>query len=291
MAIVLNTHSGNAPIGGQLCDAVRAAALNADVIPLPAVRDAVQWIDRLADAYDVLVAAGGDGTVSTVAAAALRSGKTLGVLPAGTLNHFARDAGIPLQLEDALGVIAAGHSRLLDVAFVNDRMFVNNASIGAYPRLVWERKRARHGGWPRTLATSVALLRTWIDLDAVTVRIAVDTTELVRRTPFVLVGNGEYEVEGTQFGRRPTMVGGALSLYMTPDNGRFTVLGLPLRALFGRLKRYDRFETYTASSILMKAAGRRIPVALDGEIRNFTPPLRFSIRREALRTIVPAREG
>lgn len=290
-AIILNPHSGSAPDREQLCEAVRVAALNADVIPLQTIHDGQQSLARLADAYDVLVAAGGDGTVSTVAAAAVRSGKPLGVLPAGTLNHFARDAGIPLQLEAALDVLAAGHTRLTDVASVNDEVFVNNVSIGAYPRLVWERSRARHVGWPRPLATSVALLRTWIDLDTVSVRITLDTTELVRRTPFVLVGNGAYEVEGTQFGERPTMAGGTLSLYLTPDSGRFSMLVLPLRALIRRLKRYDKFETYTASSIVMKTRGSRIGAAIDGEIRNLETPLRFAIRREALRTIVPAPRG
>jgi diacylglycerol kinase family enzyme len=288
MAIIVNPHSGSAPARGQLCEALRAAALDADVVPLQTTPDAQKWLSRLADGHDVLVAAGGDGTVSTVAAVAERTGKALGVIPAGTLNHFARDTGIPLSLEASLEVIAAGHTRLIDVAVVNDRVFVNNVSIGAYPRLVWERNRARHAGLPRPLATSVALLRTWIDLDTVSVRLTFDDTELVRRTPFVLVGNGEYEVEGTEFGKRPTLSGGTLSLYMAPESGRFTLLMVPVRALLRRLTRHDKFETYTASSIRMDTSESRIRVALDGEIRNLEPPLRFSIRREALRTIVPA---
>lgn len=120
---------------------------------------------------------------------------------------------------------------------------------------------------------------------------AVRSAALHAEVPFVLVGNGEYEVEGTQFGRRPTMAGGTLSLYLTPDSGRFSVLVLPFRALLRTLKRHDKFETYTASTILMNTTGSRIEVALDGEIRNLEPPLRFSIRREALRTIVPAGEA
>jgi diacylglycerol kinase family enzyme len=288
MAIIVNPHSGSAPARGQLCEALRAAALDADVVPLQTTPDAVRWLSRLAGRYDVLVAAGGDGTVSTVATVAARTGKALGVIPAGTLNHFARDTGIPLPLEAALGVIAAGHTRLIDVAVVNDCVFVNNVSIGAYPRLVWERNRARHAGLPRPLATSVAVLRTWIDLDAVSVRLAFGKTELVRRTPFVLVGNGEYEVEGTEFGKRPTLSAGTLSLYMTPESGRFTLLMVPVRALLRTLTRHEKFETYTASSIRMDTRAFRIRVALDGEIRSLESPLRFSIRREALRTIVPA---
>ena len=162
-------------------------------------------VDQLAASYDVLVAAGGDGTVSTVAAAAARTGKVFGVLPCGTLNHFARDTGIPLDLDEAAAVLAAGHTRALDIGVVNDHVFINNASIGAYPRLVWERSRAREKGLPRPLAMALAVTRTWFDLRSVTARLSVDGRELVRRTPFIFIGNSEYEVTGTDIGKRMTM--------------------------------------------------------------------------------------
>ena len=238
------------------------------------------------------MAAGGDGTVSTVAAAVVKAGKTLGVIPAGTLNHFARDAGIPLQLEPALRALAAHQTALLDVGSVNDRVFVNNASIGAYPRMLWERSRARQRGLPRPIAYALAIMDTWLELSWIDVRLWVDNQELVRRSPFVVVGNNEYEVEGLHLGKRPTMTDGRLSLYVAPDSGRLDLLALTARALLRRLKRYEKFEAWTASSIAIDMSQREIDVALDGEISALAPPLRFGVNRRALKVIVPVkREG
>ena len=86
-----------------------------------------------------MVAAGGDGTVSAVAAAVARAGKTLAVIPTGTLNHFARDAGIPTELAQAMARAWHGRERAVDVGFVNGRIFLNNVSLGSYPRMVHER--------------------------------------------------------------------------------------------------------------------------------------------------------
>lgn len=289
MAIVLNPRSGSAPGQAELARALEGAAVRADIHCIPG-EGAADWITRIANEYETLVAAGGDGTVSTIAAAAVKTGKTMGVIPAGTLNHFARDAGIPQQLDEAIAVVAARHTVLLDVGVVNDQIFINNASIGAYPRMVWERSQARQRGLPRPIASALAIIETWLELRSVTVRLCVDNREMVRRSPFVFVGNSEYEVEGMQFGKRPTMTDGRLSLYVAPDSGRLDALALPARALLGRLKQHEKFEAWTASSISMEMSRREVSVALDGEIRMLETPLRFHVKRHALKTIVPPKK-
>jgi len=266
----------------------RAAGLDAVIHPLPSATAIERWLDSLASQHDVLVAAGGDGTVSTVAAATVRSATTLGVIPTGTLNHFARDAGIPSDLEQAVDVIAAGHTRRLDVADVNGSIFINNASIGAYPRMVWERNREEQKGRHRVVALILAVVRTWLGLRSVTVRLSVDGVELIRRTPFVVIGNGEYQVEGVELGKRVSLTDATLALYVAPESGRLDVLTLPVRAFLRRLHEHEKFETLRASSLAMDLSRRRISVALDGEIRVLEPPLRFSVKRAALRAIAPA---
>lgn len=291
MAIIVNPRSGSAPDLVKLDRALRAVNLSAGIRRVP-TRRVGDWLTDLARRHDVVVAAGGDGTVSTVAAAAVEARRTFGVLPAGTLNHFARDVGIPLDLEDAVAVLAASHTELFDVGTVNDLVFINNASLGAYPRLVWERARARRRGLPRLAALTLAVLRTWIHLPNVTVRLSVDGAELVRRSPLVVVGNGEYLVHGTAFGRRAAIADGRLWLYVAPHAGRLDMLALAARALLGTLQEHDRFETFQASRISMELPRRRIRIALDGEIRVLAPPLRFGVQRHALRVIVPpARDG
>ena len=260
--------------------------MEADIITVPSAMGGGS-VDHVASKYDVLIAAGGDGTVSTVASAAARLGKTFGVLPCGTLNHFARDTGIPLELDAAVAVLAAGHTRALDVGVVNDLIFINNASIGAYPRMVWTRNRARERGLPRPLAMGIAVARTWFDLRTMTARLSVDGKELVRRTPFIFIGNSEYEIAGTDIGTRPTMTDGRLSLYMAPRFGRLDAVLLPARVLLHTLEQHERFEAMQAAAIVIDTPRRRVTVALDGELRELEAPLKFSVRKASLTTILP----
>ncbi|MEX2273099.1 MAG: diacylglycerol kinase family protein [Vicinamibacterales bacterium] len=287
-AVVLNHRSGKAPAEQKLRDALEQAGLgSADILRVPAAMGGGS-VDHTAASCDVIVAAGGDGTVSTVAAAAARHGKTLGVIPCGTLNHFARDAGIPLALDEAVAVLASGHTRLLDVGDVNGHVFINNASIGAYPRMVWERNRAREKGLPRPLAVGLAVARTWFDLRSIAVRLSVDGTDMIRSSPFIFVGNSEYEIEGTSIGRRTTMTDGKLSLYMAPKFDRLDALLLPARVLLKSLERHENFEAMAASVITIEPSARRVAMALDGEIRTLDAPLRFTVRQNAVRTILPS---
>ena len=286
----MNPRSGSAPDREKLGRAVRQSGLEADIHCVPDAGDASAWIISIARRYDIVVAAGGDGTASSVAEAAVTEGKEFGVIPTGTLNHFARDLQIPLELDDAIAVIAARHVRALDVGDVSGLVFINNASLGAYPRLVWARNRARLRGVPRWFAHTLAVVRTWLQLRTLVVRMCLDGQELIHRTPFVFVGNSEYQVEGTQLGRRCIMTDGRLSVYVAPDVGRLGSLALPARALLWKLKQHDKFEFYRASSVSMDLARQRVSIALDGEVRVLESPLRFTIRPQALRTIVPAPE-
>lgn len=284
-AIVLNRRSGTALEPDRLGEALARTGCAATVVEVRG--DLAEAAARAARDHDVLIASGGDGTVSTVAAAAVAADRIFGVIPSGTLNHFARDARIPADLDDALGVILAGHTRLFDVGDLNGHLFINNASVGAYPRMVWERNRARSFGLPRPLAMGFAVARTWAGLRSMAVRVSVDGTVFLRRTPFIFVGNSEYEVEGTSLGKRLTMTDGRLSLYMAPRFGRGDALLLPLRVLRGTLASHETFEAMTASTISLETARRRVSAALDGEVRVFQPPLRFTIRPKALKVLAP----
>ncbi|MFL6468717.1 MAG: diacylglycerol/lipid kinase family protein, partial [Pyrinomonadaceae bacterium] len=88
---------------------------------------------------DTIAAAGGDGTISGVATEAYRGGKKLGVIPMGTLNNFSKDLGIPQSVPEAIRVIAEGETTRIDIACANGRYFLNNSSIGLYPRIVKKR--------------------------------------------------------------------------------------------------------------------------------------------------------
>jgi diacylglycerol kinase family enzyme len=286
MSVVLNMRAGGAPERDALVQAIVEAGLDAEIVEL---RDGLDpaALARAASASGVLVAAGGDGTVSAVAAAAAAAGRPFGVIPCGTLNHFARDMQIPTALDEAIAVLAAGRTRVIDAGDVNGRLFINNASLGAYPRMVWERNRARRRGLPRPLAMALAVARTWMALRTDVVHATVDGAAIVRRTPFIFVGNSAYEVEGTDIGRRPVMTDGTLWLTMAPKFGRADALLLPVRVILRTLERHERFESMTASTIVVQTARPRVSVALDGEVAVFDAPLTFTVRRGALTVVAP----
>lgn len=237
---------------------------------------------------DLVVAAGGDGTVSAVATAATAANATFGVLPTGTLNHFAKDIGMPTDLAAAVQVIVAGRVRRLDAGEVNGRLFINNSSIGIYPRMVWERESERRRGIEKRLAFGLAMLRTWRQYRTLSGRVLVDDVPHGVRTPFIFVGNNDYVVEGLRLGGRRALDAGHLSVLVAPDCGRFEILALPLRALVGRLKADAGVDSYTAREVVIELRRSRVSVACDGEIVIMPSPLRYRIRPRVLRTIVPA---
>jgi diacylglycerol kinase family enzyme len=137
-----------------------------------------------------IVAAGGDGTMNGVAAALLGTETALGVLPLGTLNHFARDLNIPMDLEAAVANVFAGRVVRVDVGEVNGRPFLNNSSLGLYPSIVREREdeqRKGHGKWVAFAEAVVFAIRHYSPL-YVNLRTA-RQNQIADRTPFIFVGN------------------------------------------------------------------------------------------------------
>ena len=286
IVVVRNPRSGSALDTATLQQALKNAGVGADMVDIPDVPAFDEWIDRLAGRYEVIAAAGGDGTVSSVAAAVARANTTLAVIPTGTMNHFARDAGIPTELDAAVALLRTGRAGAIDLGIVNDRYFLNNASLGSYPRMVDERTALERRGHSRRLAAIVAITRTWWRLRSVTAALTVDGRELIRLSPFIVVGNGRYDLSGFDLTRRD-LSDHQLSLYVAPRAGRLGALSLPLRALLGTLDRYEQFEILRANEITIRLNRRRVPIGIDGEVRELESPLRFAVQRGALQVLLP----
>jgi diacylglycerol kinase family enzyme len=237
--------------------------------------------------YKVIVAAGGDGTVNSVAAVAVESGKILGVLPLGTLNHFARDLKIPSDLEAAAHTIVAGHTTDVDVAAVNDRIFLNNSSLGLYPTIVRERQKRERLGfqkWPAFFWATIQAFRRYPFLD---VQLRVNGELLNRFTPFVFVGNNEYAMDLFNIGLRDRLDRGVLSIYITHGTSRLKLIALALRAVTGRLRDDKDFLALSSSEVKIQTRRKRLRVAFDGEVDVMKSPLNYRVRAGALRVIVP----
>ena len=236
-----------------------------------------------------VVAGGGDGTVSAVAAALAGTGKALGVLPLGTFNYFAQHLGIPTELAAAVGVIAAGHARTIDVGEVNGRLFLNNSSLGLYPSIIRERERGyRRWGrsrWAAYVAVGRALTRR---VGHMTVRLLqAEGREVSCRTPLIFIGNNEYQIESFNLRGRRCFARGELALYVTAPVGRLGLLRLAMQALAGQLRAAQEIEVSCTREVWVETRRRRLPVVLDGEVAVLESPLHYQVRRDALRVLVP----
>lgn len=234
-----------------------------------------------------IVAGGGDGTINAVASKVIDTDKTLGILPLGTLNHFAKDLKIPLDLEGAARTIIEDHSVRVDVGEVNGRIFLNNSSLGLYPSIVHQREQKQklgHGKWPALIWAAFSVIRRYPFLD---VRLNADGKEFSSRTPFVFIGNNEYDMEGFNIGGRNRLDAGQLSLYFSYRTGRLGLLGLGLRALLRRLPKAGDFVAMCTTEVSIKTPRKRIRVSTDGEVTMMQPPLRYRVRPGGLRVHVP----
>src|SRR3954468_24894388 len=265
-------------------EAFSAEKINADVRALQGREINHAAKQALSENPDAIIAGGGDGTISGVAGILAHSNLPLGVLPLGTLNHFAKDLGIPMSIEGAVKVIAAGHIATIDLASVNDRIFINNSSIGLYPQVVRNRDEQRlRLGRGKLLATLIATLSAMRRFPVLHVRIGIGDKSVLRRTPFVFVGNNRYEMSLMSVRGRHRLDEGLLSLYVTNRTGRFGMLRLALRALFGRLEQAKDFESIYLPELWIETGKRRLHVALDGEVENMSPPLHYQSMPGALR--------
>jgi len=261
--------------------------------PVDLVEDAREIGAAVRRALDLhcsmVVAGGGDGTLNAVASHLVNAPAALGVLPLGTLNHFAKDLGLPLQPEQALRVIATGQARAIDVGEVNGHYFLNNSSLGLYPDIVRDRERQQtrlgRGKWTAFFWALWGALRRY---PFMTVRLTVHGDVFLQRSPFVFVGNNKYQMEGFQIGQRASLDQGQLSVYVAHRAGRLRLLQMGLRALAGRLRPGRDFRVLEAPELGVDTPHRRLRVATDGEVRVLETPLHYRIHAGALRVIAPA---
>jgi diacylglycerol kinase family enzyme len=236
-----------------------------------------------------IVAGGGDGTINAVASVVVGTDRTLGVLPLGTLNHFAKDLHIPLDLDAAARVLLDGREALVDVGEVEGRIFLNNSSLGLYPSIVRHREKQQErlgrGKWPAFLWATLSVLKRYPFLN---VRLSTDEQRLIRRTPFVFVGNNEYQMESFDIGARSCIDAGHLSLYVAHRTGRLGLIRLAWRALFGGLREAEDFDALCTKEVFIETRRpKRLRVATDGEVTVMTTPLHYRVRPAALRVLVP----
>ncbi|HEX9815476.1 MAG TPA: diacylglycerol kinase family protein [Candidatus Thermoplasmatota archaeon] len=272
----------------QIQAALTDAGLDAEVRPVrgrnitAAAKTAVDEKPRL------IVAAGGDGTASAVAGAIAGTNIRLGVIPLGTLNHFAKDCGIPTKIPDAVHTLRRGSVRTVDVATVNDVLFLNNVSIGAYPSVVRRREVRRAGfGWGKWSAMAWALMSISRRYPVVRVDLDFEGRREPVQSPFLFVGNNRYDLRLLRLGARQRLDGGELCVYFSNDSNRREIARMLWRSAIGKLSQDQDFRMVHPLRITVRSQRRRIRVAVDGEVRRLESPLQFESRPRALKVMVP----
>jgi YegS/Rv2252/BmrU family lipid kinase len=290
--VLINRHGGTASsdsdIGVHVTEAFRSVGIETDVALISGGDCAAQCKAIAARGDELVVVGGGDGTISAAASALAGSDTLLGILPLGTLNHFARDLGIPDKLEDAAKLIAERRERRVDVAEMNGEVFINNSAIGLYPLMVLDRDlQRRRLGRSKRLAMIVASMRTLARFGHQRLTLTVNDSQARVDTPLLFVGNNDYRIDLGAPGERESIEDGRLSVFVMRKKTRAGFIAASIRALFNRACRDDMVQLENVERLSVASRRSTLAVSLDGEVVRTAPPLDYKIRKKALRVIGP----
>lgn len=292
VTVLLNRGGGavqtNPKVGEDIADALRAAGLDVD-IELVSGGDCAVRCRAIAERGDeLLVVGGGDGTISAAASALAETKTLLGILPLGTLNHFARDLGIPNDIGAAAKLIASKKAREVDLGEMNDRIFINNSAIGLYPLMVLDRDlQQKRLGRSKRLAMLVASVRTLARFGQQRLTLTVNNEKARVDTPLLFVGNNDYRLDLGAPGQRESIDDGVLSVYVMRKKTRRGFIAASIRALFNRERDDDMVRLERVERLTVASHRSVLAVSLDGEVVSAAPPLEYKIRKKALRVIAP----
>ena len=297
--VVFNPGSG-AEDAAEVCDVIEAGCAAAGrELHLMHVGNpqnlhtiAAEAVSRAQARGGIVAAAGGDGTINAVAQAVLGSGCAFGVLPQGTFNYFSRTHNIPFDTSQALQVLLHEQPRDVQVGLVNDRVFLVNASLGLYPKLLEERENWKHHlGRNRVVAFIAAFVTLMGGYRSLRLRIGTRGEQRKMRTPTVFVGNNALQMEQLGFSLAQDVDHGELAAIVLKPVRRLAMLGLLLRGALGQLGASERLLALPIRRLEVNAAwpfrARRIKVATDGEITWLQLPLTFCVSPQPLHLIRP----
>ncbi|MDO5758565.1 MAG: diacylglycerol kinase family protein [Rhodobacterales bacterium] len=291
ICVVLNGGSGKRD--GSASDSIRASMTDCGFdFDLRVIRhgpDIAPAARRaLEDKFDIIVAAGGDGTIAAVASAMQGRSTALGIIPLGTFNYFARSLDIPTEIPEAVRLLSDGVRRPVRIARINDRMFLNNASLGAYPAILKTREdtyrrwgRSRVAAYWSVLVTLTRLRR------PLRLKITVGDQTVRCRTPLAFAVNNSFQLEQMGLEGHEKIAVGQIALFIAPDSGRWGMLRNALSLAMGKAQEKVNFDLISGRAIRIEAGSQARDVACDGERSHMRPPYDLRVIEGALSVIVP----
>ncbi|MGB3338171.1 MAG: diacylglycerol kinase family protein [Devosia sp.] len=290
--VIFNEKSGTADALGLTADALQALFEQAGLHALVDARGDLPIAQRIAEAVagpaDVIVAAGGDGTITALAGAVAGTSKSLAILPLGTVNALAKDLNIPMDIKQAVASLAAGQERLIDVGEVNGRVFLHKVVVGVIPAVAAGREfiRGRRDltaklGFLRYFARRLARARRM----AVVIRTPTGATR-IERVQAIAVASNAYDEGLGQFFSRSSLDQGTLTLYTLRHLTLRDVLRLSAEMLLGTWRNDEALSIESVEAVSIDTRKSLLKVMFDGEVETLHSPLEFSIRKQALSVIV-----
>lgn len=288
LPVVVNRSGGTAArlgdkLAGLLTDHFAAVGLEVELHLAEA--GAVDSVLAKVAGAPVVAVGGGDGTLGRAAGRLAKAGSALAILPLGTRNHLAGQLGIPADLREAAGIVAGGKRTRIDLARAGDRVFVNNASVGIYSRLVRVRDAVSGPKWLGNLRAAWHVLH---HLRARPIRMTIDGRDLGVDTPLLFIGNNRYALDQGLVGMRESLSDGVLCLYAVAARSVPQLMAMAARTLVGRADPQRDFSALEEGREARIHGIGTLDVAFDGEVERMDLPLDFAVMPLALEVVVPA---
>jgi diacylglycerol kinase family enzyme len=279
----LNSRCGNAD---KAREALEAIGYDLEVVePAEMGRQVEQAIGK---GTKRILVAGGDGTIATAASLVAKKDVELAILPGGTLNHFAKDHNIPTDLGKAAKAAADGQVLGADIGYVNDCVFLNTSSIGAYVGFVRDREHLeKRLGY--TVASMFAFVRTLADLRTFRVTFEVEGKARTYRSSLVFIGVGERELKLPTLGSRVKSGKRGLHVMVVRGRRRARLFTIALNAIARGTKeaaKLPEFDNFIVDRCRIDLTRSYATIGLDGELKRMNTPLEYHVERDALRLVV-----
>lgn len=241
-----------------------------------------------AQSRGVVVAAGGDGTLNAVAKKLMHTDIPMGIIPLGTFNYVARVLDIPIDIFQAAEVIATGAYRHVHVATINDHIYLNNASLGLYPLFIKKRElyNQRFGRFPLHAYTSGldVLLR---EHKSLKLSVNVDGQKYPVATPLIFFGNNQLQLCDMKLRIAECAANGKLAGVVVAKSDRLSLMKMLWKLIQGKIDQASDVYSFCAEHIQVDCKKNKLTVAVDGELIELQPPLKFAVKKSALKVMVP----
>lgn len=262
--------------------------IDIDVVP---GKDVAEALDKVAARrnIDVILVGGGDGTVSTAAARLMGKKKALAILPAGTMNLFARSLGIPQSLDAAIAAFADGHIVSVDMASANGEPFVHQFSVGMHAKMIHLRDKMQFGSrLGKMRASARAAYDTLANPPKMDVTLTIGEAEVIARASAIGVTNNLFGEGHLPYADNPA--GGVLGIYVTVARQKGELMKFILNVARGKWRDNEHVEIHKTDKVKLNIRSRRrkLYAAMDGELVDLTPETTIEIHPKALKVLVPA---